>query len=144
MSYSIDVNILLYASDQSGPRHIKALRFLESRAGDPDLFCLAWPTLLSYLRISTHPRIFRRPLSPDEALENVESLLSLPRVRVLAEAEGFLEVYREVTGSFPVRGNLVPDAHLAALLRQHGVRRIYTTDADFRKFDFLEVKNPFT
>jgi len=144
MSYSLDVNLLLYASDQSSPRNGDALRFLESRTNDPDLFCLAWPTLISYLRIATHPRIFRHPLSPDEALANVASLLSLPRVRVLAEAEGFLEVYREVTGNFPVRGNLVPDAHLAALMRQHGVRRIYTTDADFKKFDFLKVKNPFT
>ncbi len=144
MSYSVDVNILLYASDQAGPRHEAALRFLESRVNDPDLFCLAWPTIFSYLRIATHPRIFRHPLSPDEALGNMAALLSLPRVRVLAEEEGFLEVYREVTGGFPVRGNLVPDAHLAALMRQHGVRRIYTTDADFRKFDFLEVKKPFT
>jgi predicted nucleic acid-binding protein len=73
----------------------------------------------------------------------VEALLSLPRVGVLAEAEGFLEVYREVTGAFPVRGNLVPDAHLAALLRQHGGQRLYTADADFRKFAFLEVLDPF-
>jgi hypothetical protein len=63
---------------------------------------------------------------------------------VLSENEGFLEIYREVTSDFPVRGNLVPDAHLAALLRQHGVHRIYTNDADFRKFAFLEVRNPFT
>jgi len=57
--------------------------------------------------------------------------------------EDFLQVYREVTGAFPVRGNLVPDAHLAALLRQHGVQRLYTADADFRKFTFLEVRDPF-
>jgi predicted nucleic acid-binding protein len=81
-------------------------------------------------------------LSPAEALGNVDTLLRLPRVRLLAELEGFLEVYREVTAKFPVRGNLVPDAHLVALLRQHGVRTFYTTDADFRKFDFLETRNP--
>ena len=52
-------------------------------------------------------------------------------------------VYREVTGSFPVRGNLVPDAHLAALLKQHGVRTLYTRDGDFRKFSFLDVRDPF-
>ncbi len=144
MSYSVDVNILLYASDQSNPRYEAALRFLEARAEAPDLFCLAWLTLISFLRIATHPRIFMNPLSPEEALSNVEMLLSLPRVRVLTEAEGFLEVYREVTGSFPVRGNLVPDAHLAALLRQHGVGTIYTTDADFRKFTFLKVRNPLS
>jgi predicted nucleic acid-binding protein len=62
---------------------------------------------------------------------------------VLSEGEEFLEVYRKITSRFPVRGNLVPDAHLAALLMQHGVRRIYTKDMDFRKFDFLEVLPPF-
>lgn len=144
MSYSVDVNILLYASDQRSPRHVAAVRFLENRATDPDLFYVAWTTLMAYLRIATHPSIFTQPLSPAAALGNVEALLALPRVRVLAEAEGFLQIYREVTGAFPVRGNLVPDAHLAALLRQHGVRTLYTPDADFRKFSFLEVRDPFT
>jgi toxin-antitoxin system PIN domain toxin len=120
------------------------MSFLEDRIADPDIMCLAWPTLVSYLRISTHSRIFARPLSPAEACSNLETLLSLPRVRVLSENEGFLEIYREVTSAFPVRGNLVPDAHLAALLRQHGVRRLYTNDADFRKFAFLDVRNPFS
>jgi toxin-antitoxin system PIN domain toxin len=143
MSYSIDVNVLLYASDMSSPKHAEALRFLKQRASDPDLFCIAWATLIAFLRIATHPRIFTQPLSPDEALGNIESLLRLPRVRTLSEGEGFLEIYREVTGHFPVRGNLVPDAHLAALLRQHGVGRLYTVDRDFRKFDFLEVADPF-
>lgn len=143
MSYSVDVNVLLYASDTSSSKHPEAIRFVKQRASDPDLFCLAWPTLMAFLRISTHPRIFARPLSPDDALGNVESLLSMPRVRLLSEGEGFLEIYREVTARFAVRGNLVPDAHLAALLLQHGVRRLYTIDRDFRKFDFLEVTDPF-
>jgi uncharacterized protein len=143
LSYSIDVNILLYASDQASSRHDAALTFLEDRVADPDLMCLPWITLFSYLRISTHPHIFARPLSPAEAVSNIEALLNLPRVRVLSENQGFLETYREVTSLFPVRGNFVPDAHLAALLLQHGVRRIYTNDADFRKFTFLDVRNPF-
>ena len=73
----------------------------------------------------------------------MEALVALPHVRLLAEEDGFLEVYREMTGSFPVRGNLVPDAHLAALLKQRGVRTLYTRDADFRKFSFLQVLDPF-
>jgi toxin-antitoxin system PIN domain toxin len=98
---------------------------------------------MSYLRIATHPGIFSAPLSPAEALANIEALAGLPHVRLLAEEDGFLEVYRSVAGAFPVRGNLVPDAHLAALLRQHGVRTLYTRDADFRKFAFLDVRDPF-
>ena len=142
MSYSIDTNLLLYASDESSPHHRAARRFLERRSDDPDLLCLAWPVLLSYQRIATHPRIFSRPLTPQEALENVEALLGLPRVRLLVEEEKFLDVYREVTGGVVVRGNLVPDAHLAAILSQHGVRTLYTVDADFKKFPFLNLRNP--
>jgi predicted nucleic acid-binding protein len=73
----------------------------------------------------------------------VDALVRLPRVRVLAEADGFLDVYRDVTASAPVRGNLVPDAHLASLLLQHGVRTLYTVDRDFRRFPFLDVRDPF-
>ena len=144
MSYSVDVNVLLYASDQASHRHDEAIHFLLNRASDPELFCISWSTLMAYIRISTHPSIFSNPLSPDEALENVEILLNQPRVRVLSEDDGFLVMYRKVTSRLPVRGNLVPDAHLATLLLQHGVRKIYTADSDFKKFEFLEVKNPFS
>jgi len=136
------VNILLYASNRGSSRHERAKRFVEGRATDPDLLCLAFPTVMSYLRMATHPRIFATPLSPAEAMANVAALLGLPRVRVLAEAEGFLDVYREVTAGAPVRGNAVPDAHLASLLRQHGVRTLYTVDRDFLRFPFLDVHDP--
>lgn len=143
MAYSMDVNVLLYGSDESSPLHEKAVGFLEKCASDAELFCLAYTTLMSYLRIATHPRIFGNPLLPERALSNVEMLVNLPQVRLLSEEEGFFEIYREVTSAFPVRGKLVPDAHLAALLKQHGIRTLYTNDADFKKFDFLETRNPF-
>ena len=56
----------------------------------------------------------------------------------------FLAIYRKESGKFPFRGNLVPNAHIAALLLQHGVRKIYTADSDFKKFEFLKVRNPFS
>jgi len=143
MSFSVDVNVLLYASDTSSTKHAEAIRLPKQLASDPDLLCITWSTLTVYLRIATHPGIFAHLLLPDDALGNIESLLSLPRVRLLAEGEGILEIYREVTARFPARSNLVPDAHLAALLPQHGVRRLYTVDRDFRKFDFLKVADPF-
>jgi len=99
---------------------------------------------MSYLRIATHPGIFSAPLTPGQALGNVDGLVALGNVRLLAEEAGFLDVYRGVAGDFPVRGNLVPDAHLAALLKQHGVRVLYTRDADFRKFSFLQIRDPFS
>lgn len=143
MSFSCDVNVLLYASDAASPVHSRARQFLETAVAGADLWCIGWPTVMSYLRMATHPRIFQAPLAPKEALGNVEALAGLAHVRLLSEEPGFLQVYREVAGAFPVRGNLVPDAHLAALLRQHGVKTLYTRDADFRKFSFLDVRDPF-
>jgi hypothetical protein len=143
VSFSCDVNVLLYASDSSSPVHERARVFLTKAASGEDLLCLGWLTVMSYLRISTHSGIFAAPLSPAEALRNVEALSTRSHVRLLAEEDGFLDIYREVTGSFPVRGNLVPDAHLASLLKQHGVRKLYTRDGDFKKFSFLEVADPF-
>lgn len=143
MSFSIDANVLLYASDRGSPFHARAAAFMAARAAGPDLFCVAWPTIMSYLRIATHSAIFSSPLSPDEAAQNIQGLLVLPHVRTLGEDEGFWDVYRGVSGALPVRGNLVPDAHLAALLRQHGVAVLYTNDADFKRFAFLRVVNPF-
>lgn len=144
MSYSVDANILIYASNRSSAKHDAATKFLGERAKDTALFCLAWPVVMAYLRISTHPRIFDHPLSPGEALNNIKALLSLPQVRVLTELDGFLQTYSNVTNAFPVRGNLVPDAHLAGILLENDVGTLYTTDSDFKKFDFLDVRNPFT
>ncbi len=143
MSYSVDVNVLLYASDSSSERHEPARRFVETCAAGPEIFYLTWPTLMSYLRIATHPRIFAAPLGPDEALGNVAALVGLTHVRVVSELDGFLDAYRRVAGDMPVRGNLVPDAHVAAILLQHGVRTIYTNDRDFWKFGWLDARNPF-
>ena len=75
-------------------------------------------------------------------MTNVETLVNLRHTRFLAEDEGFWDTYRDLTAGLPVRGNLVPDAHIAAILRQHGIRTLYTHDRDFVKFPFLEVHDP--
>ncbi len=142
MSFAVDVNILVYSANEDDPLHEAAVRFVESCAEGDEVMYLAWPTLMSYIRVTTNPRILPSPLDPAQALANVSRLLGLAHVRALGEGTDFLEVYREVTGEFPVRGDLVPDAHLAAILKQNGIRTLYTTDADFRKFKFLDVRNP--
>lgn len=143
MSFAVDVNVLLYASDRASPFCERAVAFLERCASDTEPFCLAWTTVMGYLRLATHPAVFSTPLSPEEAVENVEALLRLDHVRVLSEEEGFWKIYRDVTGEVPARGNLVSDAHLASILRQHEVTNLYTNDRDFVRFAFLRVRNPF-
>lgn len=82
-----------------------------------------------------------QPLTPIEAEGNVTHLLALPHVRAPGEADGFWALYRDTAGK-GTRGNDVPDAHLAALMRQHGVAIVYTRDRGFRRFDGIEVRDP--
>ena len=120
----------------------RGCKFIRKCAAGPEVFCIAWLTAMSYLRLATHPSIFAQPLSPDEAAANVQALLTVPHCRALGEDDGFWSAYQQVVQGLAVRGNLVPDAHLAAVLRQHGVVKLYTHDKDFRKFDFLQVIDP--
>jgi hypothetical protein len=82
------------------------------------------------------------PLSPREAIANAEALIHLPHVRTPGESEGFWDLYRS-TRNDGDRGNAIPDGHLAALMRQHGVGTIYTWDRDFRRFDGIAARDPF-
>lgn len=143
MSSTVDVNVLLYASDTASEHHERALEFLERWSDGPDLVYLFWPTLMSYLRISTHPGIFDEPLGPDIAEMNIAELLAMPHVRTASEDERFWEMWREATRGLVVRGNLVPDAHLVSLMRQHGVNEIWSREADLRKFEGIRVRDPF-
>jgi toxin-antitoxin system PIN domain toxin len=142
VSFALDVNILLYASDSGSPLHERARRFLDACAAGSEIVYLAWPTVMAYLRIATHSAIFAKPLPPQDALQNIEALLALPQVRPLGESEGFWDAFRQTAREIPARGNLVPDIHLATILRQHGVNRICTHDRDFRRFSFLKVIDP--
>ena len=143
MSVTVDANVLVHASNEADPVHGAARTLVDRLAAGPGLVYLFWPTLLGYLRIVTHPAILPRPLAPAAAIGNVTSLVSLPHVRTPGEADAFWDVFRATAGAH-VRGNDVPDAHLAALMRQHGVATIYTRDRDYRRFEDLRVEDPFS
>ena len=92
-------------------------------------------------------RAFRwvsRPMKARVDLANRDAIVEAMDEPRSGSREGFWQTYRGVVEEVPVRGNLVPDAHLAALLRQHGVSVLYTLDRDFHKFRFLEVRDPLT
>lgn len=142
MSASIDANILVYSDNVDDPAHGVARALIERLSAGPDLLYLFWPTILGYLRIATSPRILRTPVPTSEAVRNVEALLSLPHVVAPGEREGFWRAY-VASGGSSARGNAVPDLHLAALMRENGVRTLYTRDRGFRRFEFLDVRDPF-
>jgi toxin-antitoxin system PIN domain toxin len=143
VSVTLDVNVLLFASDASSPRHERARELVASIARGPELVYLFWPTIVGYLRIATHPAIFGAPLPAEEALANIEALLSRPHVRAPGEQPDFWRRYRAVAADAAPTGNLVSDAHLVALMHENEVRTIWTHDRDFRRFDGIEVRDPF-
>ena len=143
MSAALDANLLLFASDESSPFHERARDFLGRVADGPEIVYLFWPVVMAYMRIATHASIFRTPLAPEDAMANVQSLLSLPHVQSPGEKDRFWPTFRTVAARASARGNLVPDAHLVALMRQSDVPTIFTHDRDFRRFDDIEVRDPF-
>jgi toxin-antitoxin system PIN domain toxin len=143
VSFAIDVNILVYASSDGEPRQEAAQQFLQACARGPETFYLAWLTVMSYVRIVTHPKIMSVPLTNEAAHRNVESLLGLPHCQTLSEQDGFWAAYLECSKEFAVRSNDVPDVYLATILKQNGVTRLYTADRGFRRFDFLKAIDPF-
>ena len=140
MSQTIDANLLLYAVNEDAEEHGQALRLIERLGQGPEIVYLFWPTIMGFLRIATHPAILPNPLSITDATETIGDLLRRPHVRTPGEATGFWELYLD-TGGARTRANDVPDAHLAGLMRQHGVGLIHTRDRDFRRFAGIEIRD---
>ena len=143
MSYTVDANVLLYGSDEGSPFHSAAVAFVQRVASGSEIVYLFWPTAMAYLRIATHPTVFARPLSHDEAIANLRALFDLPHVQSPGEQDRFWSRFSDVSLDIRPVGNLVPDAHLVALMLENGVDQIWTHDRDYRKFRGITVRDPF-
>lgn len=143
MSAAIDTNVLLYAANSRSEPFEVAYALVERLARGPELLYVFWPVAMGFLRLSTNPAVTDRPLSPSEALSSLSDLIERDHVRTPGEGPRFLAVFREAAAA-GTRGKDVTDAHIAALMRQHGVSTIYTRDRDFRRFDGIRVEDPFS
>jgi toxin-antitoxin system PIN domain toxin len=143
MSFAVDANLLLYASDEASPFHERAVAVIDEVATGPELTYLFWPVVMAYLRIATHPAVFARPMSHADARANLNLLLELPNVQAAGEDDLFWRRFTEVADDVAPTGNLVTDAHLVALMLANGVRTIWTHDRDYRKFSGIRVHDPF-
>ena len=143
MSYTLDANVLLYASDQSSPYHERSRTLLAQAAAGPEIVYLFWPTIMAYLRIATHPAVFREPLAMTDAIGNIDALIGRPHVQTPGEQEPFWGRFVAVAADARAAGNVVSDTQIVSLMLIHGVRTMWTHDRDFRLVRGIEVRDPF-
>ena len=137
----VDANVLLYAYDPRSEHHEHCRSWVEKAFSGEESVCMAWVTILAFIRISTNPRIFEAPLSASEAIAIVSSWLARSAVSILEAGEQCWEILRALLVEAQITGPLVMDAFLAALALENGATLV-TTDRDFSRFPKLRLGNP--
>jgi toxin-antitoxin system PIN domain toxin len=136
-----DVNLLLYAVDESSPHHARARSWLEQKLSGTEEVGFAWLALLGFIRISTNPFAFENPLSVAKAFEFVDSWLGQPVATIVQPTAQHAAHLHDLLESVGTAGNLTSDAHLAALAIEHGAE-LCSHDADFSRFEGLRWSDP--
>jgi toxin-antitoxin system PIN domain toxin len=137
----VDANILIYAVNTDAPLHRKSKRWLESALAGPETLGLSWTVLLAFLRLTTRPGVFQKPLTPEAALDVVDAWLAHPAVTTVEPTAGHARILRDLLLPLGTGGNLTSDAHLAALAIEHGAD-LCSSDNDFARFPRLRWHNP--
>ena len=137
----VDANLLIYAVDADSVSHAPARRWLESTLNAGEEVGLAWVVTLAFLRVTTHPRIMRAPLSPEAAIAYTDGWLERPNVRPVVPGARHWAVLKNLLATSGTAGNLTSDAHLAALAVETGAT-VYSADTDFRRFAAVRHRNP--
>lgn len=138
----VDANLLLYAVDERSPQHGPAAQWLTEVCNGDRRVGIPWQTIGAFLRIVTHPRVTRHPLTGPQAWTFVDAWLAAPPVWVPPATERTAAVLAELVDGGPrATANLVPDAQLAALAIEHGLT-VMTADTDFARFETVRWENP--
>ncbi|MEB3322884.1 MAG: type II toxin-antitoxin system VapC family toxin [Synechococcaceae cyanobacterium] len=137
----IDSNLLLYATLKELSHHTRAKVWLEGVMNGHQPIALSWTVLLAVLRISTHPRVLKRPLTVEQALGLIDGWLDHPLVQLIEPGPAHWGILRTLSAEAGTAGNLSTDAHLAALAIEHGCT-LHSADNDFRRFPGLRFRDP--
>jgi len=139
----VDANLLIYAIDSDSPHHQRARAWLEELLSGTTRVGLAWIVLLAFVRVTTRAGVLRKPLPAERALGYVDGWLGQPYVTAIGPGEGHWPILRSLLRAAGTAGNLVGDAHLAAIALERGAP-VYSTDYDFRRFPGVEHVNPLS
>jgi hypothetical protein len=143
--FVVDTNILIYGADMDSPDHARCRESLERWRSQTTPWYVTWGIVYEFLRVVTHSRVLNRPFSASHAWLFLDALFASPSLRILVETDRHRHVAAEVFADVAdISGNLVFDAHTAILMRENGIKTIYTKDSDFNRFPFLDTVDPIT
>lgn len=137
----VDANVLLYAVNEDAAHHEQSRRWLDAALSGQETVGFAWIAVLAFLRLTTRPGLFPRPLAMSQALQIVDDWMSCPAAVVLAPGSGHLTALRELLPDGQPGGNIVNDAHLAALALEYDCD-VVTFDRDFARFPGVRAHQP--
>lgn len=137
----IDVNLLVIAMDRDAARHPTAKAWLEALLQSEERVGLPWAVVIGFVRVATLPKVLLRPMTLDEALAQVNEWLALEGVSIVHPTSEHDRHFAEACRIAKATGNLVTDAHLAALAMEHDCE-LASSDSDFAKFPGLRWFNP--
>jgi toxin-antitoxin system PIN domain toxin len=137
----VDINILIYAHETSAPEHSKARKWIEAAfsAGEP--LYAPWAVVHAFLRLTTKSNIVARPLTIQQALSIVDEWFRAGVIVPIEPGPRYWSILRELAVAANAHGDLVADAHIAALALEQDAA-VCTADRDFRRFPGLRVINP--
>jgi uncharacterized protein len=145
MSGLIDTSILLYAVDTEAEEHEAAVEFLQDAVGSRAVWFVTEGIVYEFLRTVTDPRQLAGPLDWQSACGFLAPILARPSTHLLAPTERHWATLGQVLSELiQPGGNLFVDIRTVTLMREHGVRTIYTANADYLQFSGIEVINPLT
>ncbi len=139
----LDANLLIYAVNADAPLNRKAKPWLASALSGQETVGFPWSVLLAFLRLTTRPGLFERPLPIDTAFDLVASWLDQPSATIVHPGPRHLQLVRELLRPLGTGGNLTSDAHLAALAIEHRAE-LCSSDTDFARFNGLKWRNPLS
>lgn len=143
MRFVVDTNLLVYAVNRDCDEQRAARCALEGWLASDTPWAVTWGIVYEFLRVVTHPRVFRAPLGAAQAMAFLSPILGSELVTILGPTDRHEALLRATVREFgSPTGNVFHDLHTAVLMREHGVPEIMTADTDFRKFAFLKVTNP--
>lgn len=137
----VDANVLLYAVNESAPRHAEARDWLDDALNAREAVAFSWVVLLAFLRLSTKVGLFPDPLPVRAALDQVQDWLAAPAATLAAPGPRHLDLLAGLLGESGTGGNLANDAHLAALALEHRCV-VVTYDRDFARFTGVRSTAP--